>query len=320
MKKNQTITGIVIIALFVISCIKNKTNFIDLNYNPNSPEIFAENIISTNLYERDIAISPSGNEIIYTLGNMKQSIRYLVKVTKKDNNWGEREILNISGEFQDIEPFYSYDGNKLYFASNRPMDNDSTRKDYNIWVSKRNGNAWDNPIALDSTINTKMDEFYPSVAKNGNLYFTSTQEDGIGKEDIYLSKLANGNFTKPKVLDTTVNTLTYEFNAYVSPNEDLLVFSSYGREDGLGGGDLYYSRKDKNGKWIQAKHMGSTINSTKLDFCPFIDFERGNFYFTSEKQDKFKNSSISLSDLDKQALSPLNSLGNIYRVSLDSLF
>lgn len=95
--------------------------------------LIGENIISTSFYERDLAIYPNGNELIYTLGDYKQNKRCLVVVKRVNGNWVNPEIIYISGEFQNIEPFYSENGNRLYFASNRPIYKDKTRDDFSMY-------------------------------------------------------------------------------------------------------------------------------------------------------------------------------------------
>ncbi|UCD62451.1 MAG: PD40 domain-containing protein [Flavobacteriaceae bacterium] len=291
----------------------------DLELNPERLEVFGQDYISTPLYERDIAISPDGNQLIYTLGNYKQTNRSLVSIKKTGDKWGDKEILPFSGKFNDIEPFFTVDGTKLFFASNRPMDKDSTRSDYNIWYVEQENGKWNTPIPLDTLVNSPGDEFYPSVSSNGNLYFTATRTDGIGREDIYLSTFSKGKHNSPVPLDSTVNTRAYEFNAYISPDEDLLVFSSYGRLDGLGGGDLYYSRKDKTGKWGKAENLGEIVNSDKLDYCPFIDFPRNNFYFTSDRAKDPEDRIKTVPELTNEANKVLNGMGNIYRINMDKL-
>jgi len=108
---------------------------LDIESNTKELSLLGENVISTPLYERDLAISPGGDQLIYTLGDYKQNRRSLIVLNKEKGNWKAGEILNISGEYQDIEPFYSNNGDRLYFASNRPIFDDDTRKDYNIWFS-----------------------------------------------------------------------------------------------------------------------------------------------------------------------------------------
>jgi hypothetical protein len=310
--------------IILFSCLSNDDNSInqtaiDIESQADSLTLFAEDIISTSLYERDIAISPEGNEIIYTLGDYKQNKMCLVIVKKENGKWMNPEILPFSGQYQDLEPFFSVDGNSLYFASKRPIYGDSTRDDYNIWYTERLGDSWADPIALDTVINTRGDEFFPSISKNGNLYFTAERENGIGREDIFLSRFEEGKYSTPEPLPIEINSALFEFNAYVSPLEDVLVFSSFGREDGFGGGDLYISQKDQNDRWGESVNMGKLINSDKLDFCPFIDWENQNFYFSS---DRLSNEIIefkSVNSLKDFANNTLNGFGNIYKIGIDKL-
>lgn len=300
----------------------NKTinmSSIDIETTETRLTIFGENTISTPLYERDLAIHPQGNEIIYTLGDYKQQRRCLVVLNKENECWSKPKILPISGTYHDIEPFYANEGNRLYFASNRPIFNNSNRTDYNIWFSDRIEGHWSNPQPLDSLINTRGDEFYPSLSKNGNLYFTATRPNGIGKEDIFFSKNIDGTFLAPEPLPTEINTSLYEFNAYISPDENLLIFSSFGRNDDLGGGDLYISRKDDAGKWSTSKHLGAKINSNKLDYCPFIDWSNRNFYFSSERGTINNQTLSSVDSLLNYANSTLNGCGNIYKIGINQL-
>jgi len=313
------ITLLFFFAFLFTQCSPEKRNTINLQSRPDSIEIFAPGIIATNLYERDMAISPDGTEMIYTLGDYRQLRRCLVFIKKSGNSWGNKEILNFSGLYDDIEPCFSADGNKLYFVSNRPVDRDSSRTDYNIWVVERTNNGWTDPAALPANINTKGDEFYPSVSSNRNIYFTSVRDNGIGSEDIFISRYINGNYADPEPLDSSVNSGTYEFNAYVTPDERLIVFTSYGRQDDMGGGDLYYSIKDHTGTWMPAVNMGVIVNSDKLDFCPFIDMPRGNFYFTSDRTVSGKTRLQSVHDLEEFANQLSNGCGNIYRISTDAV-
>lgn len=307
------------IILLSTSCKKEQNVALDLEMSPEQLEIFGKNLISTPLYERDIAISPDGNQIVYTLGNYQQSLRALVSIKKEGSKWGQKEILPFSGKYNDIEPFFSVDGDKLYFASNRPVDKDSTRTDYNIWYSEKGKGVWKDPIAIDTIVNSLQDEFYPSVSTNGNLYFTSTRTNGIGREDIFVSTFTDKVYNTPIALDSTINTKFFEFNAYINPEEDLLIFSSYGRSDGLGGGDLYYSKKDNAGKWKKAKNLGELINSDKLDYCPFIDLPRNNFYFTSNREKLAEEGIRTVNEFTKEANKVLNGMGNIYRIPMDKL-
>ena len=317
--------GLVLVLAYIAlqSCQRDEYNSkgstIDIRTAPKDPTIFGKNHISTPLYERDIAISPSGDEIIFTRADYKQLKRCLLIAEKHNDRWGEPKILNFSGYHHDIEPFYSYNGNRLYFASNRPIFNDPNRNDYNIWYSDKIEGIWSEPRPLDSIINTENDEFFPSVSKNGNMYFTATRENGIGKEDIFMAKFEDGKFQSPEPLASEINSGLFEFNAFISPDEEYIIFGSFGRQDGFGGGDLYISRKDKAGRWETARNLGGVINSDQLDFCPFVDWKSRNFYFSSERITTDTGRIENVWELKHMANRIENGFGNIYKIAFEEL-
>jgi Tol biopolymer transport system component len=247
-----------------------------------SPQVFGPGIISDGFSNRDMAISPDGMDLYYTIQWGFGSYSVILHSHKEGEQWSKPETAWFSGRFNDLEPAFSPDGNKFYFTSNRPWDkSDSSKKDYDIWVIEKKGTRWGDPLPLDTLINTPNDEFYPSVAKNGNLYFTRDNEGS--KDDIFISRFVNGKYTRPVALPETVNSKGYDFNAFVDPDERFLIFSSYKRSDDLGGGDLYYCLND-NGSWKPAVHFGKEINSASLDYSPFVTADKRYFFFTSKKQ------------------------------------
>jgi hypothetical protein len=146
---------------------------------------------------------------------------------------------------------------------------------------QKKGIGWGPPVRMDNLINTDKDEFYPSLAKNGNLYFT--RDNGDTKDDIFFSPFKDGKYELPVAMTDAVNSKGYDFNAFIDPDENFIIFSSYKRTDELGGGDLYYSLR-KGGIWLPAVHFGKGINSPALDYSPFVSSDRRYFFFASKKQ------------------------------------
>ena len=255
-------------------------NFL-LKFNTDSiPVVFGPGSISDGFDNRDMAISPANDELFTTIqyGNSYSGILYCKK-TK--GVWSRPQMAFFSGRFNDMEPAFSPDGKKLFFTSNRPFsDTGNTAKDYDIWFLEKRGSNWSNPQNLGPGINTEKDEFYASLAGNGNLYFTRDNDSSL--DDIFVSEFKNGSYSKPVALDTAVNSTGLDFNCFVDPQERYLIYSSYKRNDDLGGGDLYIS-VNKNGKWQPAIHLDSKINSTFLDYSPFISFDKKYFFFTSRR-------------------------------------
>lgn len=268
---------------------------------------------------RDLSISKNQNEIFFTIQNTNDDIA-LIAYSKKENNiWHKPQLVNFSGKHRDIEPFLSEDGLKLYFSSNRPLhDSISLSKDYDIWVVERTNlnSEWQKPKNIGTPINTPNNEFYPSLAQNGNLYYTSDGSKSLGKDDIYVSKWSNNSYAEPSNLGVNINTAGYEFNAFIAPNEQFIIFTAYNRPDGLGSGDLFISYKDKNGSWDKATNMGAAINSSQMDYCPFYDIKSETLYFTS-KRNMTKNSGFkTIEEFEKEITKYENGCSRIYKYKM----
>ncbi|MFN3851436.1 MAG: hypothetical protein ACK4NY_18510 [Spirosomataceae bacterium] len=252
---------------------------IDFNNPPIVPQLLLPNFISTGLNERDLTISPDGKELYFTVvspQNAMSAICYSTKTSSGD--WTKPKIASFSGVYSDLEPAFSPDGKKLYFVSKRPVDG-KEKRDFDIWFVEKSKEGWSSAKHLP--INTDFDEFYPSVAANGNLYFTASYNEAVSKEDIFVSEFKDGNYQKAIALDSTINSKMYEFNAFVAPDESFILFTAYGRKGDKGRGDIYISFKSGS-KWQIPKQI-ALINSEKLDYCPTVSFDKKILFFTSER-------------------------------------
>lgn len=281
--------------------------------------LVGEGWISTSRYERDFAISPNGNEVFYTL-QMPQNSFQTILYTRKNaaGQWSDPVVAPFAGRYSDLEPAFSTDGQQLFFVSNRPVTG-TAKKDFDIWVVNKTGDTWSEPKNLGAPVNSPVNEFYPSVSASGNIYFTAEYPNATGKEDIFRCSWNGTSFGNPEKLDTNINSTAYEFNAYVSPDEQYIIFTSYGRKDDKGGGDLYLSKKDQQGNWQPAQNI-ALLNSVKLDYCPFLSADNKTLYFTSEQpalHKTYEKKPVSYTELVELSNSALNGSGNIYKIKFD---
>jgi Tol biopolymer transport system component len=246
-----------------------------------TPVIFAPGVISDGFANRDMAISPDGNDLFYTIQWYFGLYSVILHAQKLNGQWTKPDTAWFSGRFNDLEPAFSPDGNKLFFTSNRPLNSSDSVKDYDIWYLQKKGNQWEAPVNAGAPVNTGKDEFYPSLTKTGNLYFTRNNDDT--GDDIFMSEMKDGKFTTPKPLPEAVNSKGDDFNAYIDPDEKFIIFSSYKRKDDLGRGDLYFAIRKEN-VWQPAVHFNQLINSATLDYSPFVSTDHKYFFFSSKKQ------------------------------------
>ena len=123
---------------------------------------------------------------------------------------------------------------------------------------------------------------HPTISRDGQeLYFTSDMPGGMGGSDLYVCKKNNQNtWGTPENLKE-INTAGYEGFPFIA-DDGTLYFASDGHF-GLGGLDVYYIRKDANGKWSKIANMGAPINSSGDDFG-YVQNEPGSKgYFTSNR-------------------------------------
>lgn len=281
-------------------------------------QVFGEGVISTPLGELNSVFSPDGNEFFYSISNVRLNYVALVHRKRVNGVWQEPKIPSFSGKHSDADPFYSMDGNRLYFISRRPLnDSISEPKDYDIWYVDKEGDSWGDAINMGEKINTKRHEFYISVTKNNTLYYATNYEDLNGPSFIHKAELVNGEYEVTK-LGEAVNGTDGGGDPYISPDEDMLIFTSR-REGGFGNSDLYISFM-VDGQWTKAMNMGPRINSEHLEFCPMISPDGNYFFFTSMKHADFHSrTKKSYAEYTAQLESLENQLGNVYWLKSDFL-
>jgi Tol biopolymer transport system component len=238
--------------------------------------LFSEGMVSSSFYERDMAISPDGTEMYYSLV-IGDKLARLIMRRRENGNWSMPRALPFSDNAYDIEPALSPDGTRLFFASNRTGN-------FDIYVCKRQKDgSWSEPSNIGLPINTTANEYYPSVSVSGAIYYTAKYEGGVGGEDIWVSDLKDGIYQKPRVVPGGVNTARDEYNAFVDPQERFILFGSFGRPDDVGRGDIYKSERSERGEWQPAVHLGSNINSPALDYCPYVTPDGKILFISTER-------------------------------------
>ncbi|KQC29215.1 PD40 domain-containing protein [Flagellimonas eckloniae] len=269
---------------------------------------------------RDFTMNTLGTEAYFTIQSADEAISVICKSHKEDGEWLKPTITSFSGKHKDLEPFLSPNNLRLYFVSTRALnDSISEPKDFDIWYVERVTPTanWSEPINLGVPVNTEHNEFYPAIAKNGNLYFTSDRPDSKGRDDIFFSAYENGIYAPAISLDESINSEGFEYNAYISTDESYLLFGGYNRKDGQGSGDIYISFKNSEGNWSKATPLPQSINSKSMDYCPFVDEKNNILYFTSRRTSNPEKGIKSISALKEFLNSYENGNSRLYKASFN---
>ncbi|MBO7615828.1 MAG: PD40 domain-containing protein [Bacteroidales bacterium] len=199
----------------------------------------------------------------------------------QDSLWSEPQILVFSDFPEDVDPgaaFISADGKRLYLTGCGWQRDSSC----DLYVSEWNGEQWSMPNHLSGSINTRSWESQPCVSSDGReLYFVSRRS---GNADIYCSpRNADGSWGEPQNLGTPINTNGTEMAPFLHPDGHTLYFSS-DTHVGMGGFDLFMSRRGEDGRWQKPVNLGFPIN-TQGDEINFFVAADGKTAFISSQRD-----------------------------------
>lgn len=158
---------------------------------------------------------------------------------------------------------------------------------------------WSRPTNIGTPVNSGIADHQPFITRDGlSLYFTrleciTTCPAGT-PQDIWVSHRADVNspWQEPERLPEPINSSALEGTAFVSIDGHFLFFTS-NRAGGLGGNDLYVSRRQNKrvdsgpDGWETPVNLGTSINSSGRDQAPVL-FENENtgqmlLYFNSNR-------------------------------------
>ncbi len=214
--------------------------------------------INTNYHDGPIAFSGDGKIAVYT------RVNYIVN--KKNKNFINRAkiyfsevngssfskptaFLYNSDDYSCAHPTLSADGTMLFFSSDMP----GAIGGQDLWMCKKNGDSWDKPVNLGFDINTTADEVFPSLKKDGTLYFSSNGLPGFGDLDIFSAKQIEGNWLMQRNEGLFLNSKSDDFG--ITFLNDSVGYFSSNREGGKGEDDIY---------WHKYTNKNITIDGTIL--------------------------------------------------------
>ena len=293
-----------------------------------APEIFAPGIISTDLDESCGSFSPDGQTFYFVRRGAyttSPQISLICFSKLRDGTWAHPEVASFSGTYLDASPYFSADGKRLFFSSKRPTKSNPNGRDWNIWFVDKIDNHWSEPQEIGEPINTAKNDTNPAVAADGTIYFASDRDSAPGYFHIYRARVTNGRYEQPQKLGPEINSGDAETNPYISPDQKILLFASY-RKDNLSGGGNHYDRADlygsvnRDGHWTQARHLEHGINTTASEGNPTVSPDGKWLYFTSERSPfevPMKEKLTTASWQDRQPTIE-NGVGNIYRIPAEA--
>lgn len=261
--------------------------------------------VNTNFNEYFPSITADGKQFLFTREiregeQIRQEDFYMSN--KVSGAWEKAfPMTGVNTPGNEGAPSISADGNYMFFASCMEMSGDygsPDRKGYgscDIFYSQKVNGKWTKPVNVGPPINTANWETQPSFSSDGKtLYFIRglISRGDIKEQDIYVSTIGeDGRFSTPVKLSDKVNTTGQEESVFIHPDNQTLYFSSDGHP-GLGGLDIFMSKKQADGSWGEAVNLGYPINSYKDDNSLLVDPSGKIAYFASNREGGFGNLDI----------------------------
>lgn len=198
------------------------------------------------------------------------------------------EVINLGENINTAAPEYapviSADEKTIIFTTRRKenvgMQNAPDGLPYeDIYISYFENGKWTKAKSIGDKINTAGHEASIGLSVDGQTLYIYIDDYGDG--NIYESKLKGDSWSKPVKLSDNVNTRNWEPSASISSDGNYLYFTS-DRADGLGGSDIWVSKKLPNGEWSLPTNLGININTSFDEDGPFIHPDGKTLYFSSK--------------------------------------
>ncbi|MFT3885835.1 MAG: OmpA family protein [Flavobacteriales bacterium] len=159
-----------------------------------------------------------------------------------------------------------------------------------LFISRRLGDRWTKPENLGPPVNSRNWESQPSLGSDGRTlyYVRGTQaKDGLKNMDIYVTRMGDdGAFGPPEKLGQNINTPFQEESVQIHPDGRTLYFSSDGHP-GMGGLDIFVSRKQADGTWGKPENLGYPINTGGDENSVLVGANGQVAYFASDRPGGF---------------------------------
>ena len=298
---------------FAIEAVKNPVEFVPKNLgktiNTNDGEYYFNFTVDqqTLIFTRDISDKQAmfGHQEDFFMSKLKEG------------KWTQAEHLSapINSMENEGAPTLSADGRAVFFTACNKSDGKGS---CDLYLSQLKGDfSWSKPVNLGSPVNTSLFESQPSFSSDGKTLFFSRRVKTLSRKDhtdIFYAVLQNDmTWSEPKSLGDNVNTSGNEESVFIHPDNQTLYFSSEGHP-GMGGLDIYISRRQADGEWGEAKNLGYPINTNNDENSFVVSADGLHAYFASDRPGGFGKLDIYVFDLYKEARPLLTSYvkGKVY--------
>jgi len=184
-----------------------------------------------------------------------------------------------------------------------------------------------NPVSIGLSVNTKDDEYWPSITADGQTMMFTRQSYGPSgtlnraafQEDFYVSFLSDTGWMVAFNAGTPLNTPHNEGAQTLSSSGNYMYFTACDRPGGLGSCDIYFSAYN-DGKWSVPYNLGSPVNTPSWESTPSISADGTILFFSSSRAGGYGGKDIWYSVMNEGGTwkNPVN-LGEVINTAGDEM-
>jgi hypothetical protein len=283
--------------------------------------------VSTGLQETSVAMTRDGETLYFMRSDFGEKDDTILVSRRRNGVWSEPEVASFSGQWHDSEPALSPDGQRLYFVSNRPVQPGGAPvtaemsgqhfAGTNLWyVERQPDGRWGKPVHVDGALNDGAMIYNPSIAANGDIWFSAHRAGSGSAYQIYVARCTASGYAVAVRVDLG-DIKHNRMDPAIDPQERFLVFA--GNEgDARGRADLYIAFRLPDGRWSKPQHLPVPINSASLENAPSLGPRFGELFASSNRRDgvHFPKPRDTAATLDQRLAQPLNGSRNPWRFDI----
>ncbi|MEI7035174.1 hypothetical protein [Fulvimonas yonginensis] len=290
-------------------------------------DLLGPGVISTGLQETSAAFSPDGDTVYFMRSDFAEKDDTILVSHRQGAGWSTPQVASFSGQWHDSEPGFSPDGRRLYFVSNRPPRPGQPPVEASLqgrrfagthlwYVERQPDGRWGAPVHVAGALNDGAQIYNPSVAANGDVYFSAHRPDSGRFYQIYVAHWTGHGYADPERV--ALGDLEHNrMDPCVDPQQRFLVYAG-DEGDALGRADLYIAFRQPDGRWGKPEHLGGDVNTADLENAPSLGPHFGELYLSSNRQDDvhYPKARDDAASLQKRLAGPLNGSRNLWRVDI----
>ncbi|MCD4735724.1 MAG: OmpA family protein [Bacteroidales bacterium] len=188
----------------------------------------------------------------------------------------------VNSAYPDYSPLVVPEEDMIMFTSCRENTSGGKRdkdSDYfeDIYVTYYQKGGWTVPDnAYD--LNSSNHDATAGISADGLVLYIYKSAGG---NDLYECELIGNQYKNPQKLPNVINDGLKSSSSALSFVKRTLYFSSI-RDEGYGGSDIYYSKKNAKDRWADAINIGAAINTPYDEESVFITPDEKTIYFSSK--------------------------------------